>query len=207
MNNKEYLEQISADARPLKAKHSLFGITLSPKTIKILLISLAAIVVVLIAGSILSSSSKPINSEQDVLTQINLRSDELMKTISTFNPRVKSSNLRSMSNSLNAVLAGLSYNVTSYIINVLGEKPPKSSIQEQEQTLIDELNDTLETARITGVMDRTYVREFTYQISLLQALISEAEEKTENGELKSVLESTMSDLEQLHTQFNDFSAR
>ena len=210
MNNKEYLEQISSQTRPTKAPGALFGLSLNAKTIKILIGLAIAALVIIIIGSILSASG-PKNTEQDYLSQIYLRTDNLTKSIEKYNKYVKSSELRSMGNSLSAVLTETNYNVTTYLREVLEVKSPgqpeKEKIVTDETAHAEELDKALEDGRLSGTMDRVYAREFAYEIGMLSALESEAIARTKNDTLKNELTTSSNNLGTLYDQFNNFSAQ
>ena len=209
MNNKEYLEQISAQTRPVKTGKGPFGLEFNAKTIKILIGVAVAALLIIIIGAI-SGSGGDKNSERDYVDQIYLRSNNLMSAISNYNKRVKSSELRSMGNSLNAVLAELNFNITTILKEDFAAKsvgkPDKDKTQTTEDAIAEELNETLENARLNGVLDRTYAREFAYQIGLLESLESETVAKKEKETLINMLTASEENLEQLYDQFNNFAA-
>lgn len=209
MDNKQYLEQISSEARPLKSSKKLFGLNISPKMLKIIIGALIATIAIFIFGSIISSNNNN-NTERDYLDQIYLRTDNLMGVIDDYNKLVKSSELRSMGTSLNAVLAEINYRVTTYLKEELGlssvGKPEKETILTEETELTEELEQNLENGRLNGILDRTYAREFTYQIGMLIVLEMETSSHTKNEDLKSYLESSEVNLDKLYDQFNSFSA-
>lgn len=209
MDNKAYLEQISSEARPLKPTKSLFGFNISPKMLKIIIGIVVATVIIMIFGGILSSLGNK-NSERDYLDKIYIRTDNLMVSISNYNNLVKSSELRSMGNSLNAVLVQTNYEVLNYLkenYELTNYKPEKEQTLTDENTYIEELNQSLENGRLNGILDRTYAREFTYEIGMLLSLESEAIANTKNENLKSILNSSHTNLEQLYPQFNNFTSK
>lgn len=209
MDNKTYLEQISSEARPIRSTKGLFGLNIPPKFLKIIIGAIVAAIIIIIVGSILSSINNK-NSERSYLDKIYIRTDNLISTISSYSNRIKSSELRSMSNSLNAILVQTNYDILSYLQTnyELSNFEP-----EEEQTLTDEnayieiLNQSLENGRLNGILDRTYSREFTYEIGMLLSLESEAMTKAKNENLKSILSSSHESLEQLYPQFNNFDSK
>lgn len=209
MDNKAYLEQISAEARPVKARGGLFNLGLSPKLVKILIGAVVAAVVIIIFGSILSSGGKSEN-ESDYLNRISIRTDNLVKTISSYNNRVKSSELRSLGNSLKAILNEANYQVNTYLKEVLNTKVDSSKqtgLSSDEEAIATELNQTLENARLSGNLDRAYAREFTYQIGMLIALEDAVISRTKNSAFQSDLEASRSSLNQFQESFNNFSGQ
>ena len=72
---------------------------------------------------------------------------------------------------------------------------------------MEEMTATLENGRLNAILDRVYAREFAYQIAMLIALEQETYSKTKKENLRSVLTSSMNNLDSLHTQFDDFEAK
>ena len=202
MNNKDYLDKIASEARPLTAKApGFFGskLNLTMKQLKIIGIVVGAIIVVLFIGMIASSGNK--NSERDT---------DLSKIIDDYRTKLRSSELRSMAMSLKSVLSEANYNLSSSLTTDFGaksaDKPNKESTAINEEALIGELSDALEAARLNAVLDRVFAREFTYQISLLISLETDIINRTKKEPLKSSLESSRTNLEALHEQFDNFNA-
>lgn len=211
MNNKDYLEQIAKDTRTGKPKKEGFLGTIQnlPSTTKKLIIGgIAAVFVVMIFGMILSGGDK--NKERDYVDMINLRTTSMMKGIQDYNKLVKSSELRSMGNSLNAVLTETNYAVSTSLkedFEVKNGKPNKEKTQTDEDALAEELYTTLENGRLNAILDRVYAREYAYQIAMLIALEQETYVKTNKENLKALLTTSMDNLDRLHEQFDNFEAQ
>ncbi|MBR5621533.1 hypothetical protein IKW75_03595 [Candidatus Saccharibacteria bacterium] len=211
MNNKEYLEQIAIDTKRAKTSNSkmrIFGLDVSPKLLIFLVGAIVASVLIIIIGSIASSNNT--HSERDLVDRIYLRSNNLSSVISNFNKRVKSSELRSMGTSLNAVLTETSYSISAVLKNDFGvgnpSTPNKESIATEETNRTGILSDDLETGRLKGQLDRVYASDFAYEIAMLLSLESEASAKTNKESLKSALATSSSNLEKLYEQFNSFDS-
>lgn len=211
MNNKEYLEQIAIDTKRAKSSSStkrLFGIDVSPKLFFFLIGAVIASVLIIIIGSIAGSSGK--ESERDLVDRIYLRSNNLSSVITNYNKRIKSSELRSMGTSLNAVLTETSYSVSTVLQNDFGVSSPSTSVNEsiatEETNRSGILSDDLETGRLKGQLDRVYASDFAYEIAMLLSLESEASAKTDKESLKSALATSTSNLEKLYEQFNNFES-
>lgn len=211
MNNKDYLEQISSENRPLTKKApGFFGnkLNLSMKQLKIIGIVAAAIIVVLFIGLIATSGNK--SSERDYIDKAYLRTKDLSKVIDENRTKIRSSELRSMAMSLKSVLLEANYALSATLTNDFQvksvEKPEKESTATEEAAIIGELNDSLEAARLNGILDRVFAREFTYQISLLISLETDVINHSKKDLLKSSMTSSRSNLETLHEQFDNFAA-
>ena len=100
MDNIAYLNQIAKDNRAVS-----YGATkehiIDPKWIKVIVGAVVAVILMMIIGMILGNLG---HGERDTMDTIYLRTKNLDQSISTYNDRVKSSELRSMGNSLATVL-------------------------------------------------------------------------------------------------------
>ncbi len=213
MNNKDYLEQIAADTRTGKPKGKGLLNTiknLPPTTKKLLIGGAIAVFVIMIFGMILSSGGDK-NKEIDLVEKISLRTENMSKDIFDYNKLVKSSKLRSLGNSLSAVLTETNYAVNTILKEDFGSKSTAKTTKEKtqldEDAIMEEMTTTLENGRLNGILDRVYAREFAYQIAMLISLEQETYEKTKKQSLKDVLTSSMNNLDGLHTQFDDFEAQ
>lgn len=211
MNNKEYLEQISTQTRQAKksATKSFFGLDISPKLLAFIIGGVVAAILIIIIGSIAGSGSN--NSERDLTDRIYQRANNLSTVISDFSKRIKSSELRSMSTSLNAVLTETTYSLTTILENDFGsdnaDKPAKEEIATEEEKRMEILSNDLETGRLKGQLDRVYASDFAYEIAMLLSLESEASAKTDKDSLRTALKTSSDNLEKLYEQFNSFEAK
>ncbi len=212
MNNKDYLEKIAKDTRTGKPQKKGFlgAITTLPATTKKLIIGGAiAVVVVMIIGLILGSGGDK-NQERDLVDKISLRTESIMDGIDDYNKLVKSSELRSMGNSLKAVLQETNYAINTILketFEAKNAKPAKEKTETDEGAITEEMMATLENGRLNGILDRVYTREMTYQIAMLISLEQETYNKTKKDILKEALTSSMSNLDKLHEQFDNYMAQ
>ncbi len=200
MDNIAYLNQISAENRASKTNsNSLF----SPKLMIILGAIVLITIIIIIGGSLSSGSEKGV----DLVSQINLRSVNLSKTISTYNKQAKSSELRSIASSLSSILTETSSKTTELLSSVYGLKNGKISekITEKEATYIENVNAELEKARLNGLLDRNYVRILTLQTGLLMSLESECLSRTNNSDVKNVLSNSYANLAGIYETLSNYS--
>ena len=210
MNNKEYLEQISSESRKKAgAGTGFFGFNISPRLGKIIIGALIAAILIMIIGGIASIAGSS-SSEKDYLSRIYLRTNNLMEAITNYNKKVKSSELRSMGNSLNAVLVETNYSVSSILNSEYEVTPAKAAsekITKEEDEDKEALMASLEDARISGRLDRIYAHNFTYAISMLSTLEADAIKKAKNTETANTLTSSKANLDKLYEQFDEFNSR
>lgn len=200
MDNIAYLNQISAENRASQANS---GGLFSPKLLIILGAVVLIAVIIIIGGSLSSGSEKGV----DLVSQINLRSVNLSKTISTYNKQTKSSELRSIASSLSSILTETSSKTTELLSSVYGLKNGKVSekITQKETAHIEAVNDELEKARLNGLLDRNYVRVLTLQTGLLMSLESECLSRTNNSDVKNVLSNSYANLASIYETLSNYS--
>lgn len=201
MDNLEYLNHIAQSNRPTKAARA--GAT-SSLIIKILLGGIALFVVILILGLILGGNSKT----SDLTKQLYVRTTNLNSTITTYNPNLKSSKLRAIGISLSGTLTNASSQLSNYITSTDSGKNalvPNSEITAQEAETMNNLNLALESAKLNGILDRTYVTQIHLQVSLLLSMISQLSARTDDETLMSILGSYISSLAVIDQSFQDYS--
>lgn len=211
MNNKDYLDKIASENRPLTARAPGFlgkKLNLSMTQLKIIGGAAGAIILVFIIAMIATSGDK--HPERKYVDQAYLRSEGLAKVIDENRKLIRSSKLRSLAMSLNAILSELSYTLSTSIVEDFGAKSisevNKKPVAAKEDEAMDELRDTLEVARLNAVLDRVFAREFTYQISLLMSSETDIINHTKKEPLRSNIEASRDNLEALHEEFDNFAA-
>ena len=201
MNNAEYLKQISSETRPVKK--SMTGL-FSPKVF----IALGAAVLLAIIIMIFAALGGDKNSEIDLLTKINLRSDNLVATIDEYAPDLKASSLRQITASLRTVLkeaAGTSSSLLTEEFDKKDAKKVSKKLAEDESSYIEEVNSTLEEARLNGLLDREFLRQFTLEIGLLMSLESECIDRSKKEAVDNALNASYENLDKLHEEFENYS--
>ena len=200
-----YLNQIAADARPTPPKSGLANL-FTPKVLAFAIGGIILAIVLIIVGSLLGGVSR---KEQTLVEQANLRCTNLLTTIDTYTPELKSPNLRALTASLSSILTETSRNLTTSLQSDFGQDAkatPSESLTQSETDHISALNSTLESARLNGILDRTYLREMELQISLLLSIESEALARTDKPSLTGYLNSSTQSLATLHDQFESFNS-
>ena len=201
MDGQEYLNQISRQIQP--GKESRSGILSS----KIFLVSAAgavALVLILIVGLILGGGK---GGEKSLTFALKLHLDNTSGVIQTYQPKVKSSNLRSSSASLYSILSNTNRDLTAYVKEryEFKEKNVEKSITKKVAENRERLESELFEAKINGILDRIYAHEMAYEVS---AIMSEEEKiinSTKSETLRDTLTTSYNSLENLYTKFSDFS--
>ena len=109
MNDKEYLNQISASVRPEKKAKASF---VSSPFFKVGIIGVIGFTVIMIIGMILNGIKGDVKSKT---ISLKLHLDNTSEVISSYQKSVKSSDLRSSSASLYSVLTNTSREITDYL--------------------------------------------------------------------------------------------
>ncbi len=204
MNDMAYLQQISAENRSAPAGNALSDL-FSGKTFKILSVLVVVTLVVILALSVISAAMpKPTTVDSD-LSRIYLRSESLLETIKTYNSSVKSSELRAAGASLSAVLTDLSSNSAATLESAYGLKTSDLKLSSADSALLSKTSDALASAKLNGLLDRSYASELSYQISHLLLLEDSALSKTSDSAVSDYLASSKSSLENLNLVFSNFS--
>lgn len=206
MDNLEYLNQISsrAPAPAAPARTSL----LDNKLLRIVLgalLGIGLLLIILLAASGSGKSSEP--AELANLRELYLRTNNLTSVIGTYNKQIKNSSLRFAGSSLSVVLENSKNNFSSLLESDYGVKP--SDLKPESfpalASAFSELSSSLETARLNGLLDRTYANEMAYEISVLLILENSILEKTSSETLVSALKNSSSSLETLSEDFSKYS--
>lgn len=203
MEGQEYLDQISASVRPEKKKKDSSGFFRSI-ILKVIIGGVVAFIAIFILGSLLSGSSKAVKEKSIALK---LHIDNISTIISNYQPLVKSSNLRSSSASLSSILANTSKELTERLTEKYDykDKSVDAKTKSSEEKLLNELNEELTSAKITGNLDRVYAHKMAYEISIITMRETEIMNSTNDSTLKDLLTSSYRSLDNLYNSFNNFS--
>ena len=201
MDKQDYLDKISASSKPRAAvKKGFWHSTL----FKVIAGAVAALMVIVIIGSIISGSRPNIRNQASALK---LHLDGTMEMISTYQSDVKSSRLRSSSASLYSVLSNANNDLTNFLVEKYKykEKDVDKKILSDTAAKKEELNTELFSAKINGILDRIYAHKMAYEISIIAAEEATVIRVTNDEALKNSLTTSYDSLNNLYSQFNDFS--
>lgn len=209
MENQEYLNQISQSSKPVAPKSGKSGFSISnilhSKFFLVGAIAIVALILILIIGAILSGNKKDIKSD---IIKLRLHVDNTSAVIKDYQPHVKSSILRSHSASLESILSSTSTDLSNYLTtkyNYKSSSKEDKNLTTEATTEKDALESELFTAKINGNLDRIYAHKMAYEISKFMAEESTIYNTTQDDALKAILNQSYSSLENLYSNFNDFS--
>ncbi len=202
MDGQEYLNQISAKSAPVKLKSKTNGI-LSSKITWFLVGAVGVFILLAIIGLILNAGKGDLVND---ITRLQLHLQSTSEVISEYQPKVKSSLLRSHSASLDTVLTNTSSELTNYIKDSHEKnKEAEKNIAEQIKTEQDALLNELFEAKITGILDRIYAHKMAYEITMLMNEEMKVYNESRNDALKDIMDESYNSLKKLYDNFNNFS--
>ncbi len=203
MNKKDYLDQLTAEARPEKLAGRTSRI-LSSKIFMVCSIGLILLILIIVIGSILDSNK---SDKKTIAYALALHISNTREVIHDYQPKVKSSILRSTSASLNSVLSDTYNKIDTYLTETYksGAEKADKKLAEAATLRRDGLKADLFEAKITGILDNVYANKMVYEISLIMTEEAQLNSKTDNEKLKEALATSYNSLNKLYDDFNNFS--
>ncbi len=206
MNSLEYLNHISQSNRPTKpVKQSKItgGLIL-----RILVIGVVITAILMGVGILMNTGS---NRATNLTKQLYVRMVNTNKTISTYNKKLKSSQLRAISYSLSSTLTGATSQLSAYLTktypNDATPLSPDSETATTEASMSAGINSSLEKARLNGLLDRDYATKIHLQVSLIMSMITELMARDTNPELREILTTIYSNLNTIEQSFQTYADR
>jgi hypothetical protein len=181
----------------------------APKTLpfkfgpKLLIIAAVILVVLIIIVSV--TVNLVMSSQRQPLQQLAARLTTTETIANDAQPNLKSTQLRSLNSNLKIFLTNTNRDIGQPLLSggVNTAKLPESVLTKESG---DALSTTLEDARLNAVFDRTYAREMTYVLGSTLALMKQIRSSTGSTELRTFLDSTLTDLTLIHESFSSFDA-
>ena len=201
MQRQEYLNQISAENRPVKkARAGIF----KSKIFIVSMIGVIVFIVIAIIGAVIGGSK---GGEKDLSFALKLHLDNTASVISEYQPRVKSSDLRSSSASLYSVISNTSRELTDYLTTKYNYKENNvdKKLVDEATLMKDGLEADLFEARINGNLDRIYAHKMSYEISLLMNEETKLINMVKDSGYKELLTKSYNSLKTLSDSFDSFS--
>ncbi len=201
MDNQEYLKQISSTVRPEKKSTGF----LSSALFKVIVAGVVALIIVLVAGSIITGSKPKV---KDRVISLELHIDSTLSVISDYQPLLKSSILRSNSASLSGVLSNTNRELTNYIEEKYSYKASSSEnkkMKEEADAHKSELENDLFEAKINGILDRIFAHKMAFEIALIISDEKSIYDASGDENLKSMILTSYNSLSNLYDKFNEFS--
>lgn len=201
MDNLEYLNQISVKPKAPASSPSLLP-ALNKKVIFIILGVLVGLALIAILISAFSSSAPSEPAELSPLRALYLHFDNLSAPLDSYTNQVKSPVLRSSGRTLAVTLSNSKTALASLLESEYGVASKDLKLDASTSAELETFKNSLENARLNGILDRTYANELSYQISVLLIYESSALEKTSSENVKSFLKTSSASLETLKEDFS-----
>lgn len=162
----------------------------------------AVLLVVIVSFLMLMSGGK---GQPQKMTDLVYRVQALENLTSTSGKQIQSSRLQALNASLNTILTGIDQqsadSLAIYNIKKLPSAPKTSPITGEYTDLTAKLQD----AELNVVFDRTYAREITYQLSIMQSEMKGIYDHSSSKTVKNYLEKSSDNLAPLQKEFADFN--
>ncbi len=212
MDNMAYLQQIAAGNNSAAQKANKKGFNILSKIFSIwTLIAVVIITVVAVAVVAISNAMNQVDVKDRELMQSSYwMSTYLVKnSIGKYERYVKNSDLRNMSASFTSILNEINLNeknllLSEYKIKLSNSSSKKTGFAKKESDINTQLNSKLEDGRLSGTLDRVYLREMTMQIANMRSYQSEIAERTKNKKIREFSLKAHDNLNTLYKQFHDF---
>jgi hypothetical protein len=201
MQGQEYLNQISASNRQVQKSGNKI---LSSKFFIVGAIGAILLVLILIIGAILNAGK---GGEEESSYALILHVNSTVEEIQEFQTNIKSSTLRSDAGSLQGVLSNTSTKLTTYLEGKYNYKESNisSSLTAEAEANKAVLHNELFEAKINGILDRIFAHKMVYEISLFLTEEGKLLKMTNDEDLTTILSTSYKSLENLKTNFEDFS--
>jgi len=207
MDSQDYLDQISRSARPVQPNKGGIGNIVSSKYFKWGAIAFGILIVTIVLGMMLGGGKKEV-TPQDRCINLRLHTLGTTEAINIYQPSLKSSTLRSLSASLQGILANTTSQLETYMEQTYGVKEGANKIDD-EMAKADENKEALKNdlfeAKINGLLDRVFAHKMTLEIYSIASEETSIINSLKDEGLKSALTNSYNSLDNLYTQFNDFS--
>lgn len=208
MDKQEYLNQISESNRPVNSNNGILGKLFSSKFFWVGIIAVVAFILIAIVGAVLKGSKGSLKTDSYTLQ---IRINNTMSVINSYQKLVKSSILRSDSASLNSVLSNTNRDLGNYlgekyalksedITKALGSKVVDGLDQEKQA-----LEAELFNAKINGNLDRIYAHKMAYEILVIMNDESKIYNSNSDDTLKNIMVTSYNSLENLYNKISNFS--
>jgi hypothetical protein len=195
----QYLDTIEAPVP--QPKYHFFR---DPTVVKILIISVIAIIITIVAVVIFNSQS---NRSPEIVETLSLRYTNLSKTRTDYGSSnmIVNSNLRSASTKLGVYFSDASRGIAPFLPDFdLDPKKPTASISTSETSLITDINEALEDAQVNGRLEREFATIFNSQIAEILTLLSDLDYRSPSAKLHEYILSTRTNFQSLKIELESY---
>ena len=214
MDNMAYLQQIAGGnnnvpTQPKKKADNPFSKFLNIWTALIAGgLAIIITIIVLIAGMMNKVDTK----DRDLMLKSYWQAYYLLdESFDEYADDVNSSDIRNMAASFKSVLNEIKLNEEQLLLSEYGIEADDiagtvAKMASKEKSENDRLNSELEDGRLSGRLDRVFLREMTMQIANMRSYQSEIAERAKNTSVRTFHQKTDKNLDTLYDQFHDYKS-
>lgn len=201
MNNMDYLSQITGAVQGSNKGNGGQKL-LTPLMIKIIVVGVVLFVLLLVVGGMLGGLA---SKAADLAKQIDVRMTNLIALEDTYGKEVKSPKLRALGDTMNGVMTDTTQKLTALLNETekFDVSKPTGKFADEEAKTSEELGVAFENAWLNGQLDEVFVREMSYQVTVLLSMESEVLERTQNEELQGIMNKSTEDLQIIQSNLNN----
>lgn len=195
----DYLNQIAP-----KQKQPLFDKTM------VIIFGVLIFAIVAFVGMMMFSSVRS-DSNSDTLLRVYLKVQKTNELATKYQARLQNSDLRAINSGLATTLASDEAKLKSLldsgnieIPKVEKNKTPPRIVAQVDKD-IEDLDKTLDDAFLNAVLDRTYAREMSYSLDVINSLMKRVESSTRSSDAKTAVGEIIKSLDVSSGQFKEYS--
>ncbi len=212
MDNMAYLQQIAGGnnnvpTQPKKKADNPFSKFLNIWTA---LIAGGLVIIITIVVLIVGMMNKVDTKDRDLMLKSYWQANYLLdETFDEYAEDVNSSDIRNMAASFKSVLNEIKLSEEQMLFdeyNIEADDTEEEEIAMNEASENNRLNSELENGRLSGRLDRVFLREMTMQIANMRSYQSEIAERTKSVSVRTFHQKTDKNLDTLYGQFHDYKS-
>lgn len=214
MDNMAYLQQIAAGSNNRVAPKKPKADNPLAKIFNVwTILGIVGFILVLVITVVLVSVFNKVDTlDQDIMKKsvyVGLQLNE--EILDEYTNEVKNSDIRNMAASLRGVLNEMVLNhgknlTEKYGLEDVDFDPEDEPLVVDDANKIVELGETLEEAKISGILDRVFLREMTMWTAYIIAYESEILERSDDPEVDAVAQKALDNLNNIYVRFHDFTS-
>lgn len=182
----DYLERIAPKEQKTVNKFAVFGLIGA-----VIISAVFALIVIVNPGG---------TGTNTLLPSIAARVSTLQDVVKEQQPRLTGSDLSSANAALGSALSTMNTDLTAAIKERKLKKPSKTTIT-KEAAYKSSLSTKLEGAHQKGMLDRTYLSQMTYELTVLKSQLAKLKRSTTSKSLKTLCDSAITNIETILTSY------
>jgi len=212
MDNMAYLQQIAGGNNNVPTQQKKKADNPFSKFLNVwtALIAGGFIIIITIVVLIVGMMNKVDTKDRDLMLKGYWQAYYLLdETFDEYAEDVDSSDIRNMAASFKSVLNEIKLNEEQMLFdeyNIEADDTDEEEIAMNEASENNRLNSELENGRLSGRLDRVFLREMTMQIANMRSYQSEIAERAKSVSVRTFHQKTDKNLDTLYDQFHDYKS-